>query len=1565
MKKIKKLKSTISLLLALCIVLSSCITGYTAVFADGGTTVAMSKSGIVGGSITSDRYSSNTFNIVNDGAANNTTVGLWSYDISDTENITSASLTAAVTRFSKQNIDGLSIDFYYLNPANVSTYLKDASASDKLTNIDGLTTNTGDSSVSYIKTTFGLSEKNLIGSLAHNYSADSNTEFNLDLTTAYHEMAKENWSGLCILAMCNKNNGASSSNPNWSDSWISLGNISYEKGSAKIDLNKSAVLTGGSGNARYNGNSFNIVNDGASTCTSVGLWSYQTANIKYVDSAYLNVYVTNYYKSVINDLSVDFYYIDSSKASSYLKELSATDKNATDNDLTTNVGDNSTTWIKNKFGLNDSNKIKSYAHDYSTSPSRYTVLDLTNALNTAKREKWDSVCILAMCNKNNNGTTSHIWSDAWVDVDGIYYTESTSFVPIDKTGLLCGENATTRYDGNTFNLVNDSLPGNTTVGLWSYDITDIKSGANASIAVNTVRQSQTKIDNFGIDFYWLDSAEVAGYLKGLNESAKITVYDVIAQNAGSGCVDSVKAALKLSDENKIGYLEHDYTDGKNQYYTLNLTSAVANAKQKSIENITVVAMCNRNNDGNTTKKWSDIWLELDGINYGADLTLAEVQPLKNAMAEYEKKMSSGKIYKNMGNAYTAYVNAQKAIDAYCYGNMSSLGIAQYTTALNTAVASMTEWSAPSANISPKFSSSDAGTIPVKTGCLWYEYKDDPFVKGYSAEGCNVTTNIYYQNGVYLYTDESPNIPFTVGFYRTSSSITASPQNPRVLYVSLLSQNGGLYIKNAQYQGDVSSREFATILGKNYRINATETADSNNIILSTGDMRYMADYFNINYQTAFSSNANYYVAAKPTGFKEGLGNKDSGNTVLNTKEITGIENGTFYVINYKPLLEKINSATNKNLLKNVASYKQGGLLSLMQAYDTATAINPSSYDYSSSTATKVINCATDIKNAVSKFSAVSSSTRDNANYNELRNALAQAKEVGNQNKVISTSGAQATRYTTESWNAYYSALTAAQNAMSDVLTSTGYSGTYDSKTVSELATAVTTTMNALKYNYIVEFISVAKQRMGSVVTQDGQTVDTSAIVNTQTVKGVQERQSHIVYYWEPITVTHEEYGDSEVITINEKSREEACELTLGDVVKEPTCDSPGIRQSTCEICGGVYQTETEKTSHNYTSEIVPATCTAKGYTLYTCANCGDTYKTDYTDETEHTYETVTVAPTCTQRGYTAKRCTVCSHEEVIDDSYTDALGHKYTYSVIREADCTFKGVGEYTCIRHDHSYTTIIEENPNNHPNLIYSRTVAPTATEEGYDIYYCDNLCGYWEKKNITSPIGADSVFADYLEAYNASLSTVTESFDAYTDTSKQAYLEAIEKAKSAAQSAIESKDSSALDTATKSIIEASALLRVKIITVRLLICNANGEIIEPSNSVTQASYGDAVTLNIQNEIGNMNVEKWTVKKNGVTRKVSQAEAECEIIADADATVNAYLTDEEPEQSSKIKLTVLNNDGRAIATKYVSSTESIDLTAKEIAGVSAPSIPFYTFKEWQVVKNSEKEFVMKATYEVI
>lgn len=75
--------------------------------------------------------------------------------------------------------------------------------------------------------------------------------------------------------------------------------------------------------------------------------------------------------------------------------------------------------------------------------------------------------------------------------------------------------------------------------------------------------------------------------------------------------------------------------------------------------------------------------------FGADDALTE--EVKTAMTAYETKMQSGKIYTNMSAAYQAYVNCQKALDAYNYGGVAG-ALAGKADALNSASNAMNEWS---------------------------------------------------------------------------------------------------------------------------------------------------------------------------------------------------------------------------------------------------------------------------------------------------------------------------------------------------------------------------------------------------------------------------------------------------------------------------------------------------------------------------------------------------------------------------------------------------------------------------------------------------------------------------------------------------------------------------------------------------------------------------------------------------------------------------------------------------------------------------------------------------------
>ena len=73
----------------------------------------------------------------------------------------------------------------------------------------------------------------------------------------------------------------------------------------------------------------------------------------------------------------------------------------------------------------------------------------------------------------------------------------------------------------------------------------------------------------------------------------------------------------------------------------------------------------------------------------------------------------------------------------------------------------------------------------------------------------------------------------------------------------------------------------------------------------------------------------------------------------------------------------------------------------------------------------------------------------------------------------------------------------------------------------------------------------------------------------------------------------------------------------EVITAPTCTADGLRRSTCEICGDVFDTKITANGHNYT---ITESASTKGKVTrtYTCTVCGHSYKQELGDQ----YEEVT-------------------------------------------------------------------------------------------------------------------------------------------------------------------------------------------------------------------------------------------------------------------------------------------------------------------------------------------------------
>ena len=120
-----------------------------------------------------------------------------------------------------------------------------------------------------------------------------------------------------------------------------------------------------------------------------------------------------------------------------------------------------------------------------------------------------------------------------------------------------------------------------------------------------------------------------------------------------------------------------------------------------------------------------------------------------------------------------------------------------------------------------------------------------------------------------------------------------------------------------------------------------------------------------------------------------------------------------------------------------------------------------------------------------------------------------------------------------------------------------------------------------------------------------------------------------------------------------------------------------------------------TGYGTTENTVPATCGADGRIDTICANCGDVIATEVIPATgAHTWDngTVTTEPTETTPGVRTFTCAVCSQTK------TEVI----------------PATGAHT---------------------FVFTKNIAPTCTEAGYDLYTCSG-CGATEKRNAKPALG-------------------------------------------------------------------------------------------------------------------------------------------------------------------------------------------------------------------------------------
>lgn len=409
------------------------------------------------------------------------------------------------------------------------------------------------------------------------------------------------------------------------------------------------------------------------------------------------------------------------------------------------------------------------------------------------------------------------------------------------------------------------------------------------------------------------------------------------------------------------------------------------------------------------------------LNTSAAVNSTDVSALETAMHSYEDKMKNGDIMTNMKAAYDAYVNAQKAIDAVRYGYSTSINVASVAANLTNTTNAMTKWTAPTFT-APAYHMNNVATGAYKnvvygpSGDTWwtpnnsYNFGDTDNLFGVKVALSNNVVTCYDGTDTYIpillqfYSQKALSLPGTRQIYKSIFSLA----NSNVNYTASLNHNWR-FVSNVT--GDIwNSPE------SDQNLSYTSTNTAKDIARGKDCSAYNRVFLISNNNNTYYDTINYSnFVTTSTFYAKWIGGSS-------TPSVTQTGGGTAYIINYKPLKDRISTLSTELAKYSVANYTQGGLESLLSAIDACTAVNPNSYDYASNVANAVKDCGDAIKAAMVKTYSV---TADNAKYQTLRDAIANADTVS-------------TAKTADSLVAYGKAISAARNVFAnDIITQHGY------------------------------------------------------------------------------------------------------------------------------------------------------------------------------------------------------------------------------------------------------------------------------------------------------------------------------------------------------------------------------------------------------------------------------------------------------------------------------------------------------------------------------------------------
>ncbi len=321
----------------------------------------------------------------------------------------------------------------------------------------------------------------------------------------------------------------------------------------------------------------------------------------------------------------------------------------------------------------------------------------------------------------------------------------------------------------------------------------------------------------------------------------------------------------------------------------------------------------------------------------------------------------------------------------------------------------------------------------------------------------------------------------------------------------------------------------------------------------------------------------------------------------------------------------------------------------------------------------------------------------------------------------------------------------------------YSDTGDQMALTSGTTEIDENTFAMKY-----FKDVAATYTVNITKDNGYTLD-SASITSSTIGDRDYEDLQLIFHKDVTseddvtypTCTEQGYtittttctDCNEVVSVEKGNYTDATGHTYGapEIIDAATCTTDGTQRYTCTNgCGTYYDEVLSATGHTWVEdpnkEAVSPTCSTDGYAYYICSNCSEE-KTVTISATSHDYEVSnTVDPGCETEGYTEYKCNNCGDTF---RSTTPATGHMWRITDTQAATCMEAGSVEYECFTCGETKTEPIAIDENAHDWVLdEDASVAPTCTENGKNVYKCNNGCG----KTLEEEISSDTAHNFYKE---------------------------------------------------------------------------------------------------------------------------------------------------------------------------------------------------------------------------